>query len=369
MHRSRRQFLVGAGGALLFAGGAAGRLSDARGLLTDPLLDDVIETALAAARQAGASYADVRIVRRRAEEISTREDHVTGVGASESYGFGVRVIAHGAWGFAASPAVDRKEAARVATLAVAIAKANARALAAPVTLSAAPAAVDVWQTPLTKDPFTIPLEEKAEFLLAINREAMKVPGVKYCSSSVETLGEWKLLATSEASYLEQSITRIAPHYTVTAVDAKGGEFVTRSHELPPMQAGWEYVEGSSLLADARRIGEEAVEKLKAPSVTPGKRQIILSPSNLWLTIHETIGHSTELDRMLGYEANLTRDGVFLIENGAVTGPVNNFRFNESPVNMLKNADVLTRETSQIGDMRVPALRTQDFNLASVSQAV
>jgi TldD protein len=304
MQLSRRRFLVGAGGAFLLAGGAAGRLADARGLLTDPLLDDVIETALAAAKQAGASYADVRIVRRRAEEIATREDHVTLVGASESYGFGVRVIANGAWGFAASPAVERKEAARVATLAVVIAKANARALAAPVMLSPAPAVVDVWQTPLTKDPFKIPLEDKAEFLLAINREAMKVPGVKYCSASVETLGEWKLLATSEGSYIEQSITRIAPGYTITAVDAKGGEFVTRSHELSPMQAGWEYVEGSSLLADARRIGEDAVEKLGAASVTPGERQIILSPSNLWLTIHETIGHSTELDRMLGYEANL-----------------------------------------------------------------
>lgn len=304
MQMSRRHFLVGAGGALLLVGSAAGRLADARGLLTDPLLDDVIDTALAAADQAGANYADVRIVRRRAEEISTREDHVTGVGASESYGFGVRVIADGAWGFAASPAVDRNEAARVAALAVAIAKANARALVAPVTLSPASAVVDVWQTPLTNDPFKIPLENKAEFLLAINREAMKVPGVKYCSSSVETLGEWKLLATSEGSYLEQNITRIAPQYTVTAVDAKGGEFVTRSHELPPMQAGWEYVEGSSLRADARRIGEDAVEKLKAASVTPAKRQLILSPSNLWLTIHETIGHSTELDRMLGYEANL-----------------------------------------------------------------
>lgn len=304
MKVSRRRFLVGAGGALLLAGGAAGRLVEARGLLTDPLLDGVIEAALAAARQAGASYADVRIVRRRAEEISTREDHVSGVGASESYGVGVRVIANGAWGFAASPAVDSKEASRVAALAVAIAKANARALAAPVVLAPAPAVVDVWQTPLTRDPFKIPLEDKAEFLLAINRDAMKVQGVKYCSSAVETLGEWKLLATSEGSYLEQNITRIAPHYTVTAVDAKGGEFVTRSHELPPMQAGWEYVAGSSLLSDARRMGEEAVEKLKAASVMPGRRQIILAPSNLWLTIHESIGHSTELDRMLGYEANL-----------------------------------------------------------------
>src|SRR2546425_6125653 len=168
MKLSRRQFLAGSGGVLLLAGGAE-RLADARGLLIDPLLDKVVEAALSAARKAGASYADVRIVRRRAEEIATREDHVTGVDASESYGVGVRVIAGGAWGFAASPAVEPKAAARAATLAVAIAKENSRVLAAPVVLAPAPVVVDVWQTALTKDPFKIPLEDKAEFLFAINR--------------------------------------------------------------------------------------------------------------------------------------------------------------------------------------------------------
>ena len=303
MKLSRRRFLAGSGGALLLAGGAD-RLADARGLLVDPLLDKVIEAALTAARKAGATYADARIVRRRAEEVATREDHVERIEASESYGIGVRVIADGAWGFAASPAVTPKEAARLAGLAVAIAKANARVLAAPVKLAPAPAVADVWQTPLTKDPFKIPLEDKAEFLLAINRDALKVPGVKFCDSSVRALGEWKLLATSEGSYIEQNITRVAPRYTVTAVDSQAGEFVTRRHELPPRQAGWEYVEASPLRADARRIGEDAMAKLKAASVEPGTRHVILAPSNLWLTIHESIGHSTELDRMLGYEANL-----------------------------------------------------------------
>src|SRR5258705_2159451 len=107
-----------------------------------------------------------------------------------------------------------------------MAKANARALAAPVTLAPAPVAVDVWQTALRKDPFKIPLEDKAAFLIAINGEAMKVPGVKFCSSNIRTLGEWKLLATSEGSSVEQNITRIAPRYTVTAVNSQGGDFLT-----------------------------------------------------------------------------------------------------------------------------------------------
>jgi TldD protein len=166
-----------------------------------------------------------------------------------------------------------------------------------------PANVDVWQTPLTKDPFKISLEDKAELLLAINREAMKVPGVKFATSQFTAIGEWKLLASTDGAYIEQEIVRLWPTYSVTAVDDKRGEFESRDHDLPPRQAGWEYVEAAPLVSDARRIGEEAVEKLKAASVAPGKRDLILEPSNLYLTIHESIGHSTELDRALGYEAN------------------------------------------------------------------
>ena len=302
---TRRQFLVTSGvGALAALGAAArARLASARGLLTDPGVDEIVERALAAARKAGAAYADVRLVRRRHESVSTREDHVVGAAFAESYGLGVRVIAGGAWGFAASARVEGKEAERVAALAVEIARSNARVIERPVTLAPTPAHVDVWQTPLVKDPFKIPLADKAELLLAASRAALGVPGVRYCSASYTAFGEWKLLATSDGAYLEQSITRLAPRYGVTAVDDRTGEFVTRDHELPPMQAGWEYVEGSSLVADARRIGEDAVAKLRAPSVEPGRRDLILAPSNLWLTIHESVGHPTELDRALGYEAN------------------------------------------------------------------
>ena len=130
-----------------------------------------------------------------------------------------------------------------------------------------------------------------------------MPGVKYVRSSFEGISEWKLLATSDGAYIEQEIVRIEPSYEATAVDEKRGEAVDNEHQIPATQAGWEYIEQSSLVADARRIGEEAVQKLKSPSVQPGKRDLILSPSNLWLTIHESIGHPTELDRALGYEAN------------------------------------------------------------------
>jgi TldD protein len=291
---------------LLLGGGAAlalSRLSFARGLLEPPLLDDLVKRTLAAATKAGASYADLRVMRRHNESVATREDRVERVSSSDDYGIGVRVIADGAWGFAASPLAVAVEGERLAKLAVDIAKANAKLMKRPVTLAPAPPAVDVWQTPLVKDPFRIPIEDKAELLLAINREAMKVPGVKFVTSQFAAIDEWKLLASTDGAYLEQQITRLGPGYSVTAVDDKHGEFETRDHGFPPRQAGWEYVEQAQLVVDARRIAEEAVEKLKSPSVAAGKRDLILEPSNLWLTIHESIGHPTELDRALGYEAN------------------------------------------------------------------
>lgn len=302
MSISRRGFLLGASAGAL-AALATPRSVAARGLLTDPALDDLLQRALQAATKAGASYADVRIVRMRNEYLSTREDRISAVDSREEYGVGVRVIAGGAWGFSATPNVVIAEAERVARQAVAIAKANAALMKRPVTLSKETPHVDVWQTPLTKDPFKIPLEDKAELLLAINREAMKVRGVKFVTSSYAAQAEWKLLATTEGTYLEQEIVRLSPGYAVTAVDDKRGEFETREHDFAARQAGWEYVEDAPLVADARRIAEEAVAKLKAPSVRDGKYDLILDPSNLWLTIHESIGHPTELDRALGYEAN------------------------------------------------------------------
>jgi TldD protein len=298
---SRRSFLAGASAGALALFGTP-RLAAARGLLVEPRLDELVKRALGAATKAGASYADVRVVRFRRENVATREDRVERVAASEDYGVGVRVIAGGAWGFAATPSVTAADAERVARDAVAIAKANASLMKRPVALAPVPANVDVWQTPLTKDPFKIPLEDKAELLLAINAEAMKVPGVKFATSQYAAIAEWKLMASTDGAYIEQEIVRLGPGFQVTAVDDRRG-FESCTAEIPPRQAGWEYIESIPMVANARMVGEAAVEKLKAPSVDPGKKDLILDPSNMWLTIHESIGHSTELDRALGYEAN------------------------------------------------------------------
>lgn len=302
MTLSRRAFLgssAALGGAL-----AATRLGLARGLLTDATLDDLVHRALAAAQRAGATYADVRVVRQQREVVATREARIEGVAHDETYGVGVRAIASGAWGFAAGPVVTAAAAEQLARDAVAIAKGNAAAYhGPPVALAPVPANVDVWQTPLVKDPFKIPLEDKAELLFAINRAAMAVKGLAFASSSYLGLREWKLLASTDGAYLEQQITRLGGFLTFTAIDAKRGDFVARSAEIGPRQAGWELVEDAHLAQRAPQLAEEAVATLAAPSVAPGKRDLVIAPSNLWLTIHESIGHATELDRALGFEAN------------------------------------------------------------------
>jgi TldD protein len=320
MELTRRGMLKGTGALAGLALASRAGLADARGLLTDPLLEEVIGRALSAAKKAGATYADVRIVRRRSESIFTRDDHISNVEGNESYGLGVRVIAAGAWGFSAASQVVPAAAERAAQLAVEIAKANAPLLQRPVQLAPVKAMVDTWQTPLERNPFKIPLAEKSDLLLAINGALLKVPGVKHCFSWFQGLGEWKLFASSEGAHIEQDLIRIRPGYNATAIDAASGEFETRDHDIAPAQAGWEYVAQSTLLQDAPRIGEEAVQKLKSPSVAPGKKHLILAPSNMWLTIHESVGHPTELDRAMGYEANFAGTSFLTVDK------LNKFQF-------------------------------------------
>jgi TldD protein len=295
----------GAGGLIVPASGSGAVATGPSPLVAETTpLGEILQRAITAATRAGASYADARIVRKRSEWLSTREDHVVGVSYDESYGIGIRVVAGGAWGFAATSHVEASAAEETARRAVAMGKANAAANETPVVLAPAPAVQATWGTPMRVDPFTVSLEEKTAYLLSLWEEARQVKGVEHGDAHLQSLGEWKMFASSDGSRIEQAITRIGPQLTLTAIDKASGEFESVRSEIAPMQAGWEYVTASPLKKDARRLGEDVVRKLKAPPVTPGKRDVILAPSNLWLTIHESCGHSTELDRALGYEANL-----------------------------------------------------------------
>ena len=259
--------------------------------------------ALDVARSEGASYADIRISRSRRRSIYTREAVVRGTNDDETFGFGVRVLCNGAWGFAASRDVSAAAISQAARDAVALARVNAALQTEPVRLAPVERYNETWVTPIEIDPFTVPVRETIDLLLAINAEAIKAKGAKFCESFVMTANERKFFASTEGSTIAQDITRIWPNFTVTAVSADGSDAQTRESFVQPLGVGYEHCNAEALLAEARLAGEQVVQKLNAPSVRPGVRDLILMPTNLWLTIHESIGHSTELDRALGFEAN------------------------------------------------------------------
>lgn len=278
------------------------------------------DAALNAAKSKGATYTDVRIGRYLRQFVITREDKVQNIVNTESYGVGVRVIANGCWGFAA--VVDAKseaDTARAAEEAVAIAKANARLMKQPVQLAPQKGYGEVsWKAPIQRNAFEVPIKEKVDLLLGVNDAALK-NGANYVNSVLFMVNEQKYFASSDGSYIDQDIHRIWPIFAVTTIDPKTGKFETRQALSSPVGMGYEYLQtnpkdkvtgittrynkGYDMLEDVISAAKQTKEKLTAKSVEAGKYDLVLDPSHLWLTIHESVGHPLELDRVLGYEAN------------------------------------------------------------------
>src|SRR6266436_6180962 len=265
--------------------------------------NELAEVCLSRAKNLGATYADIRINRYRNESISTREQQVQNVSRTQDFGFGVRVLFQGAWGFAASPIVNPSSMRRVTELAVAIAKANAAYQRKPIRMVETPKVNSKWKSAFEQDPFDIGTERKIEFLLKLNEAAMRPKGASFVTSSLSFQNEQKFYASTDGSSIEQYIIRTLPFFTVTAVDRATGDFQTRSSLAGPKCAGYEYLQTIPWAKEAEQAGEEAVAKLSAKPVEPGKYDLLLHPSHLWLTIHESVGHSTELDRALLWEAD------------------------------------------------------------------
>ena len=269
-------------------------------------MKELADVALNVAQGRGASYADVRIVRTLNQFVTTREKRVENVTNTESFGFGVRALVDGVWGFAASSMLQKDEVARVAERAVSIAKANSVIRRARITLVAVEKYPNAkYQTPVERDPFTVPLSEKADYLLKVNAEAGKVkgPGPMFVNSTMFFTKEEKFFASTEGSDIEQVLIRSWPSFTVTSVNPVTGRFEQRSSLGTPIGKGYETVAEYDLIGEAPRAAEQAVQKHTAKPVEPGRLDLVLHPTHLWLTIHESIGHPTELDRVLGFEAN------------------------------------------------------------------
>ncbi len=277
------------------------------------------DAALNTARSKGATYADVRIGRYLNQFVITREDKVQNIVNTESYGVGVRVISDGTWGFSATSDVTPDGIKLATEKAVAIAKANSKFQVEPVRLAPVKGFGEVeWKTPIEKSWVDVPIGEKVDLLMSVNAAAMEA-GAAFVNSFLFQVNEQKYFASSEGSYVDQDVHRIWPNFNVTGVNKETGKFQNLQALSAPMGRGWEYLEARAedkvagpvtlfrnrydMIEDARQMGAAVNEKMAAKSVEAGKYDLVLDPSHLWLTIHESVGHPLELDRVLGYEAN------------------------------------------------------------------
>ncbi len=268
-------------------------------------MKDVASWALNVANQLGASYADARIVDDRSRALSTKNGKVGSASVSESRGAGVRVIADGAWGFAAAADFGREAVEAAAARAVAIAKASARVKQEDVRLAPEKPATAEWTTPFRIDPFSTSVEQNLDLLLKVDAELRTVAGVTLAETNMNFRREESWFFSSEGSDIHQTKYTTGAGYAANAF--AGNEIQKRSFPTSFggqwQNKGYELIEELQLLENARRIGEESVALLKADQCPEGVTTIILEGAQLGLQIHESVGHPIELDRVLGMEAN------------------------------------------------------------------
>lgn len=320
----RRQFVKGLGatGLALAASDWVATLiaQSPRGRVLESTFKGLADVALAEAKRLGCSFADVRFTRNVSDSVTVVDRIVSssfggfgGGGArNESAGFGVRVVHGGVWGFASSPIVTEDDIRRVTAVATDVARASAVAKRFDLRLAPTPSYVDYWAVPIERDPLGVPLDERIDFLVRVNEAVLANKDVFRATASMAFDYEWKYLATSEGSYLEQEIWRTAPSFSAMA--RRGRSVKTRTFVVPPKTGGYEVVTGGRMLENAERIAAEAVEHAAARPVTAGLKDLILSPSHAMLTIHEIVAHPTELDRVMGYEANYAGTSFIRVED-------------------------------------------------------
>ena len=306
------------------------------------------DMALNTAKSAGATYADARIGRYLNQYVFTREDKVQNVVNTESFGVGIRVIANGTWGFASTNDVSEKGIRKATMQAVAIAKANSKIQKEPVKLAPVQSHGEVsWKTPIKKDFKDVPVSEKVDLLLSANAAAME-NGANFVNSALFMVNEQKYFASTEGSYIDQDVHRIWPTFGVTAIDRSAGKFKSRQAMSAPMGMGYEYMDGLDsekiagpeginlyrnsydIVEDAVLAAKQAKQKLTAKSVEAGKYDLVLEPNHLGLTIHESVGHPLELDRVLGYEANYAGTSFATLDKWKTK----NFKYGSDIVNLV-----------------------------------
>jgi len=268
-------------------------------------LRQLADAALSKARELGATHADLRVERIRSQHLRMRDASLEGRLDDEDTGFAVRVVHDGTWGFAAGVDLTPEAAARVAEQAVEIARASKPVNREPIELADEPVYADVtWVSAYDVDPFSVPDADKVALLAERSARLLAAEGVDHVDAAVAQVLENKFYADLAGTVTTQQRVRLMPTLTAVRVDSESGQFETMDSVAPPVGRGWEFMTGTGWNWDdeIEQIPEYLAEKMKATSIEPGNYDLVIDPSNLWLTIHESIGHATELDRALGYEA-------------------------------------------------------------------
>jgi TldD protein len=276
-------------------------------------LDTCADAALARGRELGASHVDVRVVSTATQWLKLRDARIEGSSYDVDSGLAVRVVVDGCWGFAATDVITPESARDLAERAVALARTSAPLTTLRVELAPEPVHVGTWVSAYDIDPFEVAERERRDLLAERSAGVLRHPAVSHATASLHAVKERVFYADLAGTRTTQQRVRVESDVVAIAVDPASGAFDSMATTAPPVGRGWEYLLGRGETVGGARpwdwdselaaLPDHLAEKMTAPSVDPGRYDLVIHPTNLWLTIHESIGHATELDRALGYEAN------------------------------------------------------------------
>ncbi|MBA4320882.1 MAG: peptidase C69 [Flavobacterium sp.] len=296
-------------------------------------MKDLINKALNLAQLKGAAYADIRIVNKKRESITVKNQMPEAIEINQNHGFGVRVLYNGSWGFSASCFLDAKNIEKTVKQAIEIAKASLLVQNKKIKLAPIEKIIAQYQTKIEKDPFTIPLNQKLAILFNANSEARKSKGVKIAKAFMNFWKEEKTFASTEGSFIEQKIYESSAGIEATAISKNDVQIRSYPNSWRGQcgTGGYELIEAIKLKENAQRIGEEAIILLKAPQCPAGVNTLILDNNQLGLQIHESCGHPVELDRVLGMEASYAGTSFLTLEK------LGKFKYGSDIVNITADA--------------------------------
>ncbi len=297
-------------------------------------MKDICKIALEVTDKTNADYADIRVINEKSQEIVLKNGKVGRLDRDESIGYGIRVLKNGSWGFASSDDLKPKSIKQTAALAVSIAEASSNAKNKNVELVAEPAHQDIWITPYQINPFDVPIDKKLEIMYQVDKTCRKTKYAKECKVFMQFIKEHKFFASSQGAMIEQVIMLSGGGFKLTVSD--GNDIQVRSYPLSfdglHQTTGYEIILAMDMPSNAERVREEAISLLKAKECPSGvKKDLILMPSQLVLQIHESVGHASELDRVLGYEADFAGTSFLTTEK------LNNFRYGSEIVNLVADS--------------------------------